>query len=67
MASGTVTRETPASHDEAARLLRRCSDEAARVCPVGAGTKLGWGGLGEPADLELSTAGLRDVVEHNEG
>ena len=67
MASGTVTRETPASHDEAARLLRRCSDEAARVCPVGGGTKLGWGGLGEPADLELSTAGLRDVVEHNEG
>ena len=67
MASGTVTRETPASHDEAARLLRLCSDEAASVCPVGAGTKLGWGGLGEPADLELSTAGLRDVVEHNEG
>lgn len=67
MASDTLTRETPASHDEAARLLRRCSDEAARVCPVGGGTKLGWGGLGKPADLELSTAGLRDVVEHNEG
>jgi len=67
LASGTVTRETPASHDEAARLLRRCSDEAASVCPVGGGTKLGWGGLGELADLELSTAGLQDVVEHNEG
>jgi len=66
LASGTVTRETPASHDEAARLLRRCSDEGARVCPVGGGTKLGWGALGEPADVELSTAGLGDVVEHNE-
>jgi glycolate oxidase FAD binding subunit len=67
MASGTVTRETPASHEDAARLLRRCSDEALSVCPMGGATKLGWGTLGEPADLELSTAGLRDVVEHNEG
>ncbi len=67
MASGTVTRETPASHEEAAGLLRRCSDEGARVCPVGGATKLAWGGLGEPADLELSTAGMADVVEHNVG
>jgi glycolate oxidase FAD binding subunit len=67
VATRTVTREAPASHDEAARLLKRCSDERARVCPVGGGTKLGWGGLGEPADLELSTAGLDDVVEHNVG
>ena len=28
------------------------------MCPVGGGTKLGWGGLGEPVDVELSTAGL---------
>ena len=67
MASGTVTREAPAAHDEAARLLRRCSDEALHVCPVGGGTKLGWGGMGERVDLELSTAGMRDVVEHNVG
>ncbi len=67
MASETVTRETPASHEEATELLRRCSDEGLGVCPVGAGTKLGWGGLGEPTDVELSTAGMREVVEHNEG
>jgi len=67
LASGTVTRQAPASHEEAAALLKRCSDDGARVCPVGGGTKLGWGGLGEPAELELSTAGLSDVVEHNEG
>ena len=67
MASGTVTREAPAAHDEAARLLRRCSDEDLHVCPVGGGTKLGWGGMGERVDLELSTAGMRDVVEHNVG
>lgn len=67
MTSGTVARETPASHDEAARLLRRCSEEGARVCPVGGRTKLGWGGLGEPVDLELSTAGMPDVLEHNQG
>ena len=67
MASETVTREAPASHEEAALLLRRCSDEGLRVCPVGGSTKLGWGGLGEPVDVELSTSGIHGVVEHNEG
>ncbi len=67
MASRTVTRETPASHEEAAELLRRCSDEETSVCPTGAGTKRGWGGVGEPAGQELSTGSLSDVVEHNDG
>jgi glycolate oxidase FAD binding subunit len=67
MASETVTREAPASHEEAALLLRRCSDEGLRVCPVGGGTKVDWGGLGEPVDVELSSGGMRELVEHNEG
>jgi glycolate oxidase FAD binding subunit len=67
MASETVTRETPASQEDAAALLRRCDDEGLHVCPVGAGTKLGWGGVGAPAEVELSTAAMADVVEHNEG
>jgi glycolate oxidase FAD binding subunit len=67
VASETVTRETPTSHEDAAAVLCRCTDEGLRVCPVGAGTKLGWGGLGEPADVELSTGALAQVVEHNEG
>ena len=67
MAPATVTRETPASQEELAGLLRRCSGEGARVCPVGGATKLGWGAPGEPAEVELSTADLRQVVEHNEG
>jgi glycolate oxidase FAD binding subunit len=67
LGAASVTREGPASHEEAAQLLRRCSAEGLRVCPVGGGTKLGWGGLGEPADVELSTTGLHEVVEHNVG
>ena len=33
-------------HEEASLLLRRCSDEGLRVCPVGGGTKLGVGRTG---------------------
>jgi glycolate oxidase FAD binding subunit len=62
-----VNREAPASHDKAALLLRRCSDEGLRVCPVGGATKLGWGAPGEPVDVELSTAGIAEIVEHNVG
>ena len=67
MASETVTRETPASHDDAAALLRRCNDEGLHVCPVGGATKLAWGGLGERAEVELATGSIAEVVEHNEG
>ena len=67
MSSETVIRENPATHEEAAALLRRCSDDGLRVRPTGAGTKLGWGAAGEPAEVELSTAGMSDLVEHNEG
>ena len=36
------------------------------MCVVGAGTKLGWGDVGEPAEVELSTAAdSTEVVEHN--
>jgi glycolate oxidase FAD binding subunit len=58
--------EAPASYEEAAEILRRSSDSGLRVRPVGGGTKLGWGGAAE-ADLELSTARLDELVEHNEG
>ncbi len=56
------TGATPSSREEAAALLR----DARRVRIVGGGTKLGWG---RPCDteLELSTAGLAELREHNEG
>ena len=35
--------------------------------PVGGATKLAWGALGDPVEVELSTAGLDRPVEHNAG
>ena len=37
------------------------------VMPVGGGTKLGWGAPGQRGLIPLSTAGLDQLVEHNEG
>jgi len=53
---------TPSSREEAAALLR----DAHSVRIVGGGTKLGWGRPCE-AELELSTARLAALREHNEG
>jgi glycolate oxidase FAD binding subunit len=58
-------REAPASAREAADLLRRSSEEKLTVRIVGGGTKP-WGRALD-ADLELSTAALGDIREHNEG
>jgi glycolate oxidase FAD binding subunit len=67
VASSTVTREAPASEEEAAELLRRCSADGARVQTVGGGTKIGWGLPGDAPDVELSTSRMAHVIEHNEG
>ena len=56
----------PASVQEAAALLRELGAQGRTVRPVGAGTKAGWGGLGEEA-AELETGGLHRVLEHNAG
>jgi glycolate oxidase FAD binding subunit len=55
--------ETPASADEAAAVLAR--GKATR--PVGGRTKLTWGAIGTPPEIELSTERLDRLVEHNEG
>ena len=60
-------RETPSSREEAAEVLREASARDERVRLRGGGTKLSWGGVGEPAQVELSTEGLDELVEHNEG
>jgi glycolate oxidase FAD binding subunit len=45
--------------------LREAAEAGLRVRPVGAGTKLDPDA--QPADVELSTAGLDRIVEHNAG
>ena len=68
MAVGALRREAPAGYEEAAALLRACAEEGGAVRVAGGGTKRGWGRpLEREPDLELSTASLDRVVEHNAG
>jgi glycolate oxidase FAD binding subunit len=55
----------PESVAEASDALRAANAGRRTVRFVGGGTKLGWGAPGKPIDAELSTRGLRGVVEHN--
>jgi glycolate oxidase FAD binding subunit len=65
-ATETVT-ERPGSPEEAARLLRELGEAGRAVRPRGGATKLGWGGVGEPVAVELETAGMNGILEHNVG
>jgi glycolate oxidase FAD binding subunit len=56
----------PASAEELAGELRSADESGERVRVRGAGTKLAWADPAEPT-LELSTAGLDAVLEHNAG
>jgi glycolate oxidase FAD binding subunit len=55
--------ERPATASEVAVLLT----QARTTRPVGGRTKLSWGAIGEPPEVELSTERLDRLVEHNEG
>jgi glycolate oxidase FAD binding subunit len=57
----------PASFDEAAAALASAATAGQSVRIRGGGTKLEWGLPGRPTDLELSTAALNRIVEHNAG
>jgi glycolate dehydrogenase FAD-binding subunit len=57
--------EEPSSAAEAAEALRSATAEGLAVRPRGGGTKLGWGTPVAEPDVELSTAKLDRVVEHN--
>jgi glycolate oxidase iron-sulfur subunit len=59
----SVAVEKPASAAQAAAVL----SETKVTRPVGGRTKLDWGAVGSPAEVELSTERLSELVEHNEG
>jgi glycolate oxidase FAD binding subunit len=67
MAGAATATERPASPEDAAALLRALGEEGRTVRVRGGGTKLAWGAGGEPVAVELETAGLSRVLEHNEG
>ena len=57
----------PASCEALASTLAWAASERLQVLVAGGRTKLCWGAPAGPADLLLSTAGLRGVVEHRHG
>jgi glycolate oxidase FAD binding subunit len=63
----TLASLAPETFEEAAAALAAATAEGRRVRIVGAGTKLGWGHPEVPADAELHTGGLNQILEHNAG
>src|SRR5215210_1766075 len=67
MATAERTTERPGSPEEAAELLRSLGEAGKPVRPRGGGTKLDWGGLGDPTLVDLETSGMARILEHNVG
>ena len=67
MATAQSATERPGSPEQAAELLKGFGAEGRTVRPRGGATKLAWGGAGEPVAVELETAGMNRILEHNEG
>jgi glycolate oxidase FAD binding subunit len=59
--------EAPATREELGAALAAAADARTPVRFRGSGTKLGWARPAPPEALELSTAGLNAIVEHNAG
>ena len=66
MEAGTRRASTPSSVEELADELRGADESGRTVRLRGAGTKSAWTTQAEPS-LELSTAGLDEIFEHNAG
>ncbi|MCM3766907.1 FAD-binding oxidoreductase [Neobacillus niacini] len=61
--SGKVT-VYPNSEEEIANILRYANDNGKKISVVGGGTKRGFGGIIEYADIGLSLANYKGFVEH---
>ena len=66
MRAQEVRSQTPATAQEAAALLQACAADGVGVRIAGAGTKA-WGSPGSDCGVELRTAALDDILEHNVG
>ena len=57
----------PGSVEDGAAAVRAASEAGLALCPVGGGSKIGWGGPPERLDVVLSTVRLDRVLEHAAG
>ena len=63
----TVATHAPATREELAAALAEAAEAGTPVRFRGGGTKLGWPPAAPAGAIELSTAGLTKIVEHNAG
>jgi glycolate oxidase FAD binding subunit len=59
--------QAPATREELSAALAAAAEAGTPVRFRGAGTKQGWPPAAPPGTVELSTAGLTEIVEHNAG
>jgi glycolate oxidase FAD binding subunit len=59
--------ERPGTVPEASELLRSLGEAGDPLRVRGGGTKLGWSAPGAPPAVEVSSAGMARILEHNEG
>jgi glycolate oxidase FAD binding subunit len=59
--------QAPATREELASALAAAGEAGTPVRFRGGGTKIGWPPAAPPETVELSTAGLTEIVEHNAG
>ncbi|HAX87847.1 MAG TPA: FAD-binding oxidoreductase [Cyanobacteria bacterium UBA11370] len=57
----------PHTVEELTKVMHCAYHKGWRVLPCGSGSKLGWGGVGKPIDLVVSTQYLNQVIEHAVG
>jgi len=62
-----VAAQAPATREELCSALVKAGEAGTPVRFRGSGTKLGWPPAAPPETVELSTAGLRRIIEHNAG
>jgi glycolate oxidase FAD binding subunit len=67
MPASAVRRESPATREDLAATMGAAAEAGSPLRLVGGATKLGWGAAAAEPALELSTARLDGVVEHNAG
>ncbi|MBP1934105.1 FAD-binding oxidoreductase [Ammoniphilus resinae] len=58
---------SPRTEEEISAILKYAHEQSLSVIPVGGGTKRGFGGTEEKADILLSLADYKGVVEYSEG
>ncbi|MBE9127359.1 MULTISPECIES: FAD-binding oxidoreductase [unclassified Coleofasciculus] len=57
----------PSCVEELSEVMKCAYNKGWRVLPGGSGSKLGWGGIGKPVNLVLSTQRLNQVIDHAVG